>query len=80
MSIAELKTLLLWSTLINYLFLFVWFGAITLAHDGVYRMHTRWFALSVPAFDMLHYGGMALLKVGILLLNLTPLLALCILY
>lgn len=80
MSVAELKTLLLWSTLVNYLFLFVWFGAIVLAHDVVYRLHTRWFMLSMPAFDALHYGGMALFKIGILLLNLTPLLVLCILY
>ncbi|KAF0810849.1 hypothetical protein A167_00336 [Alcanivorax sp. S71-1-4] len=80
MPIAELKALLWWSALINYLFLFIWFGAITLAHDAIFRLHTRWFALSMPTFDALHYGGMALLKIGILLLNLTPLLVLCIVY
>jgi hypothetical protein len=32
--------------------------------------------LSVEQFDALHYAGMALYKVGILLLNLVPYIAL----
>jgi len=30
----------------------------------------RWFHLSVEQFDALHYAGMALFKIGILLFNL----------
>jgi hypothetical protein len=39
-------------------------------------MHTRWFKLSVETFDAIHYAGMATYKLGIILLNLVPLLAL----
>jgi hypothetical protein len=79
MPLPELKSFLLYCTLINYAILLVWFGAFTLAHGFVYRLHTRWFALPVEKFDALHYGGMAVYKIGVLLLNLVPLLALCML-
>ncbi|AJD49921.1 hypothetical protein S7S_17545 [Isoalcanivorax pacificus W11-5] len=78
MSIAEFRDVLLWSTLINYLLLMIWFAAVVLARDAMYRLHTRWFDLSGATFDALHYGGMTLYKLGILLLNLAPLIALCI--
>jgi hypothetical protein len=35
-----------------------------------------WFRLSVEQFDMLHYAGMSIFKIGILLLNLVPYIAL----
>ena len=35
-----------------------------------------WFHLSVEQFDMLHYAGMSIYKLGILLLNLVPYIAL----
>ncbi len=39
-------------------------------------MHRRWFRLAVEEFDMVHYGAMAVYKLGILLLNLVPYVAL----
>ncbi|QRY79838.1 hypothetical protein JVX91_01600 [Pseudomonas sp. PDNC002] len=80
MPTAELKPFLLYCTLINYLILLIWFAAFTGAHDFVYRLHTRWFALPVEKFDAIHYGGMAIYKIGVLLFNLAPLLALCMLF
>lgn len=79
MPLLDLKPFLLYCTLINYVILLVWFAAFTLAHDFVYRLHSRWFALPVEQFDAIHYGGMAVYKIGVLLLNLVPLLALCML-
>ncbi|MDH1008480.1 hypothetical protein N5J43_23810 [Pseudomonas nicosulfuronedens] len=79
MLLQDLKPFLLYCTLINYAILLVWFAAFVLAHDFVYRLHSRWFALPVERFDALHYGGMAVYKIGVLLLNLVPLLALCML-
>jgi hypothetical protein len=76
MTAIELREVLLWSTVINYVILFAWFGAFIFAHDFLYRMHTRWFRMSVETFDTIHYAGIAVYKLGILLLNLTPLLAL----
>jgi hypothetical protein len=76
MDSAHLSSLLLYSTLINYAILFVWFLAIVVARDALFRLHTKWFRLSRDAFEAIHYGGMAVYKIGILLLNLAPLIAL----
>jgi len=78
MDSAELRTVLLYSTIINYAILIVWFLALMVARDSLYRLHTNLFSfkLSPAAFDAVHYGGMSVYKIGILLLNLAPLLAL----
>ena len=76
MNLDTLREVLLWSLVINYGVLLIWFAAFTLAHDRLYRLHSRWFAVSRETFDALHYGGMAVYKIGALLLNLAPLLAL----
>jgi len=78
MSLDKMHDFLLWNLIINYAVLLLWFCVLTFAHDWVYRLHTRWFQLTPQAFDTLHYGGMALYKIGILLFNLAPLLALCL--
>ena len=78
MTINELKALLLWSTAINYGVLLVWFGVFVYAHGGLVRAHTRWFKLSAENFDALNYAGVAMYKIGIILFNVVPLIALCI--
>lgn len=80
MSHIDPRTFLLYCTLINYIILLIWFAAFSFAHDALYRLHSRWFRIPVERFDALHYGGMAVYKIGVLLLNLTPLIALCLLY
>jgi hypothetical protein len=40
------------------------------------RIHGRWFHLSHDQFDAVHYAGMSVFKIGIMLFNLVPLLAL----
>ena len=76
MSIEIVRKALLWCALINYGILLAWFLVFILAHDWMYLFHSRWFRLSVEQFDMLHYGAMAIFKVGIILLNLVPYIAL----
>ena len=76
MTSSELKDVLLWCLGINYGVLLIWFGAFVFAHGWMYRLHTRWFKLSVETFDALHYAGMSVYKIGIILLNLVPLVAL----
>ncbi|MEN6360479.1 MAG: DUF6868 family protein, partial [Smithella sp.] len=44
----------------------------------MYKMHGRWFRLSAETFDAIHYKGMAICKIGIILFNLAPLAALCL--
>lgn len=79
MDTSFLVSFLLWCTILNYIVLLAWFGAFLLAHDRLYRLHGRWFHIPARRFDAIHYSGMAIYKIGILLFNLTPLLALYIL-
>lgn len=55
-----------------------WFDAFITAHSAMFRLHTGWFGLSVGRLDAMRYAGMAVYKVGILLLNLVPHVALCV--
>lgn len=75
---STLRDVLVWALVVNYGVLLVWFVVFSLAHDAVYRLHTRWFRLSRETFDALNYGGMAVYKIGVLLLNVAPLVALLI--
>ncbi len=76
MNFEMAQRVFLWCTVINYVVLLWWFLVFRLAHNWMYRFHGRWFRLSVEQFDALHYGGMAVYKVGVLLLNLVPYIAL----
>ena len=76
MTIEMTRKALLSCALINYGILLVWFLFFVLAHARMYLLHSRWFRLSVEQFDVLHYAGMSIFKIGILLLNLVPYIAL----
>jgi len=47
----------------------VWWLFFLFAHDWMHGWHSQWFHLSREQFDALHYAGMALYKLGILLFN-----------
>src|SRR5262249_57517158 len=74
-----LRVFLLWCLVSNYVILVWWFGEFVFAHNWMYRLHRRWFRISEERFDAIHYAGMAAYKIGILLFNLVPLVALLIL-
>ena len=76
MNTLLLRDWLLACTAVNYGVLILWFAAFCFLHDALYRLHHRWFRLSEEKFDALHYQGMAIYKIGILLLNLVPYLTL----
>jgi hypothetical protein len=78
MSIEVTRSFLLWCTVINYGILLVWFLVFVFAHDSIQRIHGRWFRLSGEQFDALHYAGMSILKIGIILLNLVPFVVLSV--
>ncbi|CAD9197458.1 MAG: hypothetical protein RR856_12915 [Acinetobacter sp.] len=76
MNIAQLTDFLLYCTLINYVILLIWFFAFTFAKSWMKKLHRQWFNLSDQNFDAIHYSAMAVYKIGILLLNLVPFIAL----
>lgn len=79
MNTQLMRSFLLWCTVINYGILLVWFLVFILAHDWMRRLHGRWFRFSDEQFDALHYLGMSIYKMGILLFNLVPFVVLWIL-
>jgi len=79
MTIEIVRAVFAWCSVINIGLLIWWYLFFTLAHDWTYRYHTKWFkTLSVDTFDAMHYAGMALFKIGILLFNIVPYFALLI--
>ena len=72
----ETLWLLIWCLVFNYVFLIMWFLVFKFAHDRIYDLHSRWFRISIETFDTVHYLGMSIYKIGILLFNLVPLIAL----
>ena len=78
MSAGFVKDFLLWCLIVNYGILLAWFLVFRLAHDWLFKLHGRWFRLSEEYFDVIHYGGMAVYKIGVLLFNLVPYVALLI--
>jgi Family of unknown function (DUF6868) len=78
MTISVGRQLLLWCTGIDYGVLLFWFLAFVFAHEWMHRLHSRWFRLSREQFDALHYAGMSIFKIGILLFNLVPFIVLSI--
>ena len=80
MNPEVIKELLLYSLAFNYAILLIWFGVFSLGHDWIYRLHSRWFKISAETYDALHYGSMAVYKIGILMLNIAPLVALWLVF
>jgi len=78
MSIEMARSILLWCTVINYAALMIWFLLYMAARGWLCRLWGRWFRLTAEQLDALNFGGMAVYKLGILLLNLAPCVALYI--
>jgi hypothetical protein len=80
MNPDTIKEFLLYSLAFNYSILLIWFGVFSLAHGWMYRLHSRWFTLEAQTFDALHYAGMTVYKIGVIILNIAPLVALWLVF
>jgi hypothetical protein len=49
-------------------------------HQWIYHLWGKWFRLTAEQFDAINFAGIALYKLGILLFNLVPYVALRIVY
>ena len=77
MSVEVIRSALLWCTAINYGLLALWCVLFALPRGWMYRSWRRWgFRLSDEQFDALNYGGLMLYKMGVLLFNVVPYVAL----
>jgi len=76
MSMETVRDALLCCTVINYGVLLAWFATYAVAREQMQRLWGRWFYLSPDQFDAFSFLGMAIYKVGVLLFNLVPYVAL----
>ena len=78
MTVEIIRDVLGWCSVINAGILLFWLLWFMLGHDFIYRFHGKWFKLSVEKFDAIHYTLIGIFKMGIILFNIVPYLALCI--
>ena len=75
MDMFTIKTIFMWSTIINVLLLVVSFLICAYAREWVYGMHSKWFPISREAFNIAIYSFMGLFKIFVILFNLVPWIA-----
>ena len=76
MTVDIARDVLFWCFIINMGLLLWWFLFFVLAHDWIYKFHSKWFRMSVDEFDTIHYKGMTLFKILIFMFNIVPYFAL----
>ena len=76
MTVEVITAVLGWTTLINFALLAWWILFLIFAHDWTHQLHAKWFRLSSEQFDAIHYSLMGVFKMGVILFNLVPYLAL----
>mgnify|MGYP003592908518 FL=1 len=80
MNDSILRQFLLYSLIINYIILLIWFFTFIYAREFLRKLHGKYFNLSDQTFDAIHYAGMAIYKIAILLLNLIPFIAIVLMH
>ena len=79
MDLDALRHFFGWCTLINYAALLFWFFCWVVCRDTIYGIHSRWFSIPRDRYDQIHFQLLGSFKLAVLILNLTPYLALRIL-
>ena len=73
--LEDISGILIRSFLGGMALLMIWFAWFVFAGDWVYQVHSRWFQIPRQTFDAIHYAGMAVTKVAIILFFLFPWIA-----
>ncbi len=76
MTLEFFTSFLAWCTLLNLVFLLLWFFFLTAGGGWVRRMHGKWFNLTDEGFAAVHYKMVAYFKLLWVMFNLTPYLVL----
>ena len=76
MTLEVFTSFLAWCTLLNLVFLLVWFFILTAGGGWMRRMHGKWFNLTDEGFAAVHYKMLAYFKLLWVMFNLTPYLVL----
>ncbi len=66
---------LIWSFLMGFALLMIWFLLFAFGMDWMYTVQSRWFDMGKPSFYIINYCGMGLLKLSLIIFFLFPYLA-----
>ena len=58
--------------ILGFLLLMIWFGFFMLAPSVIYSLHGSMFGLSPQGLNLIHYCGMGLVKIFVLIFFLLP--------
>lgn len=72
MDLEFILKILGWCTAINIILLSIWLLFFMFAHNWMYNMHKKWFALSLDKFDAIHYLLMGFFKTITIIFFLVP--------
>lgn len=78
MSIIQVRDVFLWTTVFNYALLIIWALLSLFAGDWVFGLWGRWFGIAPERAKSWNFGGIMIYKLGIILFNLGPLIALLV--
>ena len=78
MDLQTLTEFLKWCTILNLGLLALWTVSFLLALDLIYRLQRPWFSGSRETWDLVMYGFLAVFKIGVLIFNVVPYVALLI--
>lgn len=77
MDSALTPSFVMWCAVFNYAALILAFVVFIFSHDRLYRLHRRWFELSVAKFDAIAYFLFGLYKLAIWFFLIIPTLVFC---
>ena len=78
MDVQMLTTFFMWCTLLNVGLLIVSFLMLLVAGDFVYKVHSKYFAMTRESFNASLYLIIGLYKIAVFVFNLIPWIALLI--
>ena len=68
----QVKEFFLWCTVINVSLLFISFFCFKIFHDFIYKIHSKFYNISVEKFDLIMYKFTGFYKIIVLVFNLVP--------
>ena len=75
MTISDIREILGVCSLINIVLMTISFFMLSMMHDWVYRVHSKFFPITESQFNIAIYSFMGLYKVLVIVFNIVPWIA-----
>ena len=75
MTFEIIRNIFAWCLVMNFGLMLLWLAMFTLAHDWIYKIHSKWYKITPDSFNAIHYGGLGFYKTIVIVFNLFPYLA-----